>query len=67
MIAYLLRPELFSGQLRRVEIETEGTHTSGRTVVDWWQRSQRAPNALVINDLDADGFFALLGQRLALL
>ena len=65
VIAYLIRPELFSGQLRRVEIETEGTHTSGRTVVDWWQRSPRAPNALVINEVDADGFFALLGERLA--
>jgi len=65
VIAYLIRPELFSGQLRRVEIETEGTHTSGRTVVDWWQRSPREANALVINEVDADGFFALLGERLA--
>ena len=67
VIAYLLQPALFSGQRRRVDIETEGMHTTGRTVVDWWQRSERAPNALVISDLDADGFFALLGQRLALL
>jgi purine nucleosidase len=65
VIAYLIRPELFSGQLRRVEIETEGTHTSGRTVVDWWRRSPRPPNALVINEVDSDGFFALLGERLA--
>ena len=65
VIAYLLRPELFRGQERRVEIETEGTHTSGRTVVDWWQRSARPPNALVITDIDDDGFFALLTERLA--
>ena len=50
VIAYLLQPGLFCGQRRRVEIETEGTHTTGRTVVDWWQRSPREPNALVIND-----------------
>jgi purine nucleosidase len=65
VIAYLLRPDLFRGQLRRVEIETEGTHTSGRTVVDWWRRSDRPANALVINDVDDDGFFALLTERLA--
>ena len=65
VIAYLLRPELFRGQVRRVEVETEGTHTSGRTVVDWWRRSERPANALVINDVDSDGFFALLNERLA--
>ncbi len=29
VIAYLMRPDLFQGQQRRVEIETEGTHTVG--------------------------------------
>lgn len=67
VIAWLLRPELFGGRERRVDIETEGRHTCGRTVVDWWQRSPLPPNALVINDIDADGFFALLTDRLALL
>ena len=65
VVAYLLRPELFQGQRRRVDVETEGTHTAGRTVVDWWRRSERPPNALVINEVDSDGFFALLGERLA--
>ena len=65
VIAYLLRPELFRGQRRRVEVETEGTHTSGRTVVDWWRRSPQPANTLVINDVDDEGFFALLTERLA--
>jgi purine nucleosidase len=65
VVAYLLRPELFQGRRRRVEVETEGTHTAGRTVVDWWRRSERPANALVINEVDSDGFFALLGERLA--
>lgn len=65
VIAWLIRPELFQGQERRVEIETEGRHTLGRTVVDWWRRGPLPPNALVINDVDADGFFALLDERLA--
>lgn len=65
VVAWLLRPELFAGRERRVEVETEGTHAVGRTVVDWWQRSPLPANALVINDVDADGFFALLTERLA--
>jgi purine nucleosidase len=65
VVAYLLRPELFQGQRRRVDVETEGTHTAGRTVVDWWRRGERPPNALVVNEVDSDGFFALLGERLA--
>jgi purine nucleosidase len=65
VIAYLLRPDLFGGQHRRVDIETEGTHTAGRTVVDWWQRTERPPNALVVTEVDDEGFFALLTERVA--
>lgn len=68
VIAWLLRPELFKGKRCRVEIETEGARTIGRTVVDWWHRidqPERPANALVMSDIDADGFFALLTERLA--
>lgn len=65
VIAYLLRPELFAGKDCRVEIETEGGRTLGRTVVDWWPRERKIPNAFVVDDLDADGFFALLTEQLA--
>ena len=37
----------------------------GMTVVDWWQVTGRPHNALVMRDIDADGFFALLTERLA--
>ncbi len=63
--AYLLRPELFSGRHINVEIETHSELTLGMTVADWWRVTDRAPNALFIGDLDADGFFALLTERLA--
>jgi len=65
VIAYLLAPQLFRGRACRVAIETRGEHTLGRTVVDWHGRTKGPPNALVIADLDADGFFALLTERLA--
>ncbi|MCC6008604.1 MAG: nucleoside hydrolase [Rhodobacteraceae bacterium] len=64
-IAWLIRPELFTGREINVEIETEGSFTLGMTVADWWRVSGRAPNALFIGDVDAEGFFALLTERLA--
>jgi purine nucleosidase len=63
-IAYLLRPDLFTGRDCHVAIETIGEHTLGRTVVDWSRRTPRPANAKVIHHLDADGFFALLTERL---
>ena len=63
--AYLLRPDLFSGRYINVEIETVSLLTRGMTVADWWGVTDRAPNATFIGDLDADGFFSLLTERLA--
>ncbi|MEM6941049.1 MAG: nucleoside hydrolase [Pseudomonadota bacterium] len=63
--AYLIRPELFSGRHINVEIETSSELTMGMTVADWWGVSGRKPNALFIGDINADGFFALLTERLA--
>ncbi|MCV3271912.1 nucleoside hydrolase [Roseobacter sinensis] len=63
--AYLIRPELFSGRQINVEIETQSELTMGMTVADWWGVTDRPPNALFIQDIDADGFFGLLTERLA--
>ncbi|TNF18811.1 MAG: nucleoside hydrolase [Rhodobacteraceae bacterium] len=63
--AYLIRPELFRGRHINVEIETTSDLTLGMTVADWWGVTDRAANALFVGDLDADGFFALLTERLA--
>ncbi|WBU58099.1 nucleoside hydrolase [Paracoccus sediminicola] len=66
-IAWLIRPDLFSGRRINVEIETEGRFTTGMTVADWWGVTERKPNALFIRDLDRDGFFELLTERIATL
>ena len=63
--AYLVWPELFKGRHVNVEIETQSELTMGMTVADWWGVSGRAPNAMFMGDIDADGFFALLTDRLA--
>ncbi|MDP2518609.1 nucleoside hydrolase [Shimia thalassica] len=62
--AYLLRPDLFQGRNVNVMIETRSELTLGMTVADWWGVTDRAPNALFIGDVDADGFFDLLTERL---
>ncbi len=63
--AYLLKPELFTGRHINVEIETQSELTMGMTVADWWGVTDRAPNATFMGDIDADGFFDLLTERLA--
>lgn len=62
-IAWLLNPDLFAGRDCNVEIETTSNLTRGATVVDWGV-TERPKNALVINEVDADGFFDLLIERL---
>lgn len=63
--AYLIRPDLFKGRHINVEIETESELTMGMTVADWWGVTDRAANATFMGNLDADGFFGLLTERLA--
>jgi len=65
VIAYLLRPELFTGRQVNVMVETGSELTLGMTVADWWGVTQRPRNALFMGGIDADGFFALLTERLA--
>jgi len=65
VIAYLIRPKLFTGRHINVEIETTSALTLGMTVADWWGVSGRAPNCTFMGDIDADGFYTLLAERLA--
>lgn len=67
VIAYLLRPELFSGRRCNVSVETHSELTMGMTVVDWWQVTDRPSNCMVMNEIDDVGFFDLLIERLAAL
>jgi len=65
VIAWLLKPGLFAGRRARVQIETQSELSMGRTVVDWWGITGDEANALVIDEIDADGFYALINERLA--
>ena len=66
-VAWMIAPDIFTGRQCNVQIETASPLTMGMTVVDWWQVTSHAHNALVIGDLDADRFFALITERLAAL
>ncbi|MFT5868437.1 MAG: purine nucleosidase [Paracoccaceae bacterium] len=65
VIAYLIQPDLFQGRHVNVEIEIQSELTLGMTVADWWRVTGRTPNATFMGDIDADGFFDLLTQRIA--
>ena len=65
VIAYLLKPELFRGRNCNVVVETASELTMGMTVIDWWGVTKRPKNATVMRDIDHDGFFRLLTERLA--
>ncbi len=63
-IAYLLQPELFKTKLCNVAVETESELTIGHTAVDFWHVTDRPYNVNWAWDVDADGFYDLLTERL---
>ncbi|KAK7695396.1 hypothetical protein QCA50_000032 [Cerrena zonata] len=65
-VAYVSRPDLFQSKRYRVDVELNGVHTSGETVVDIWNYrptddtwGNTGKNCLVAETLDVDGFFRL--------
>jgi purine nucleosidase len=65
VIAYLLQPELFESRASFVQIETNEGLGLGRTIVDWYSVLGQSPNVNVVTQIDADGFYHLLTERIA--
>ena len=63
-VAHVIRPGLLRTERRHVAVECGSELCRGRTVVDLWRRTDRAPNAWVAVDVDAPGFSKLLVERL---
>ncbi|MCH9004682.1 MAG: nucleoside hydrolase [Proteobacteria bacterium] len=63
-VAYLLKPELFKTKACNVTVETESELTMGHTAVDFWHVTDRPHNVSWAYEVDADGFFELLTERL---
>ncbi|HEY1411233.1 MAG TPA: nucleoside hydrolase, partial [Rhodopila sp.] len=64
-VAWLIRPDLFTARDCSVRMDLGPGPSRGRTVIDRWGRSGDPVNAEVLETVDADGLFALLGERLA--
>ena len=65
VIAWLLKPDLYSGRHINVAVETSSALTLGMTVADYWRVTKREANVNYVRDVDADGFYALLTERLS--
>lgn len=65
VIAWLLKPELFSGKLINVVIDNRDGPGFGQTVADWYGTLGQPKNVFWVENGDAQGFFDLLTQRLA--
>ena len=64
VIAWLLKPELFSGKQIHVDIDSREGIGFGQTVADWYGTLDQNKNAFWIENGDAQGFFDLLTARL---
>ena len=64
-VAYLLQPDLFKTKLCNVSVETGSELTIGHTAVDFWHVTDRPRNVNWAFDVDADGFYDLLTERVA--
>lgn len=64
---FLLAPHLFQQKQCNVTIELMSPETIGMTIVDWWHVTGRRKNCNVLGRIDADGFFALMLERLSTL
>ncbi len=64
-IAWLTRPDLFTTRGCAVTVDLGPGPSRGRTVIDRWRRTGAPLNATLLETLDPEGFFSLLGERLA--
>lgn len=66
-VAWLIQPDLFTERACSVRMDLGPGPSRGRTLIDRWNRTGDPANAVVLETLDAPGFFDLLGRRLSLL
>ena len=64
-VAWLLRPDLFATRRCNLSVEKESALTLGHTAVDFWHVTDRPHNVDWVYEVDADGFYDLLIERLA--
>ncbi|RZI90523.1 MAG: nucleoside hydrolase [Pseudomonas sp.] len=65
VIAYLLKPEMFSGRQIHMSVDSREGPTFGQTVADWYGVLKQPANVMWVAEGDAQGLFDLLSERLA--
>ncbi|MEF9678398.1 nucleoside hydrolase [Pectobacterium aroidearum] len=63
VIAWLLKPELFKSKRARVGVEVAG-RTAGYAFADFYHKLGEPENALVMREIDEQGFLGLIAERL---
>jgi purine nucleosidase len=63
-IAWLIRPELFTTRECTARVDIGPGASRGRTLIDRWGGGGMPHNVTLLETLDSDGFFGLLGERL---
>ena len=64
-VAWLLQPQLFRTKACNLSVEKESELTLGHTAVDFWHVTDRPHNVHWTYEVDADGFYEMLTERLA--
>jgi purine nucleosidase len=64
-VAWLLWPDLFTTRMGSARMDLGPGIGRGRTVIDRWGRTGDPATVTLLETLDADAFFARLGERLA--
>ena len=64
--AFMLNPDIVTTLFRHVDVETNGTLTVGRTVIDTHYRNGKAPNCHVAFGADRERFCDFLHETLSL-
>lgn len=63
-IAWLLQPDLFKSRAAAVGVQVTGL-TMGYTYADFYQKTDRPPQADIVTDVDETGFISLLIERIS--
>ncbi|MCE7041518.1 pyrimidine-specific ribonucleoside hydrolase RihA [Dyadobacter sp. CY312] len=59
-IAWLIEPEMFTSKPCFVDVEINGTLTTGTTVVDFYDVTGKEPNVEVVYDIDRERYIKML-------
>ena len=63
-VAWVVAPQLFTSRMVFAEVDCGNGPGRGQTLIDRWDRLKRTANVRLLESVDAEGFFQLLGQAL---